>query len=345
MEPRIEYARSGDGTRIACWTLGSGAPLILMPNPPFSSIELEWRIGSCRAWYQSLAADYQLIGYDSRGSGLSQRDVTDFSLEAQVGDIEAVATRFRLERFPLIAVVHSTAPAVAFSARHPQSVEKLILWGPYARGSDYANSPRVQAVRALLRREWPLFAETVGFFAFGWNLQEQAKSMRSFVEQCTSQEATIRMIEAMDAFDVTTEVERVSCPALVLHRRKAAWPPLETATEIAASLRNARLAVIDGDSVAIWAEHRDDVDRAVKAFLLESNAAGRPRGTPESPLTEREREVLRLVAAGQSNKEIAFQLTVSLNTVERHLVNIYTKIGARGRADATAYALRNSLLP
>jgi non-specific serine/threonine protein kinase len=61
-------------------------------------------------------------------------------------------------------------------------------------------------------------------------------------------------------------------------------------------------------------------------------------------LTLREREVLNLLAGGATNREIADALVVSIRTVERHVTNIYAKIGARGRADATAYALRHSLL-
>jgi len=53
--------------------------------------------------------------------------------------------------------------------------------------------------------------------------------------------------------------------------------------------------------------------------------------------------VLWLVAAGESNSQIARRLGLSTHTVERHVANLYRKIGARGRADATAYALRNGL--
>jgi DNA-binding CsgD family transcriptional regulator len=61
------------------------------------------------------------------------------------------------------------------------------------------------------------------------------------------------------------------------------------------------------------------------------------------PLTAREEQVLRSIAAGDSNAEIAHQLGLSVHTVERHAANIYRKIDARGRADATAWAIRNGL--
>jgi DNA-binding NarL/FixJ family response regulator len=60
-------------------------------------------------------------------------------------------------------------------------------------------------------------------------------------------------------------------------------------------------------------------------------------------LTAREVQILGQVAAGSTNKEIASQLGLAVSTVERHLVNLYTKIGARGRADAIAFALRHRL--
>ena len=63
----------------------------------------------------------------------------------------------------------------------------------------------------------------------------------------------------------------------------------------------------------------------------------------EIPLSPREREVLALVSEGASNKDIASILVISLNTVERHLANIYTKLGIRGRAEAAAYAVRTGL--
>jgi predicted ATPase/DNA-binding CsgD family transcriptional regulator len=61
-------------------------------------------------------------------------------------------------------------------------------------------------------------------------------------------------------------------------------------------------------------------------------------------LTAREVEVLRLVAKGQSNKQIAAELVLSVRTVERHITNLYGKIDARGKADATAYAFTHGLL-
>jgi DNA-binding NarL/FixJ family response regulator len=61
-------------------------------------------------------------------------------------------------------------------------------------------------------------------------------------------------------------------------------------------------------------------------------------------LSVREVEVLRLLARGKSNAQIADELVISLNTVRRHVSNIYAKTGAANRAEAASYATRNGLI-
>jgi DNA-binding CsgD family transcriptional regulator len=68
------------------------------------------------------------------------------------------------------------------------------------------------------------------------------------------------------------------------------------------------------------------------------------RATFPGGLTAREAEILRLLAAGASSREIGERLFLSVRTVERHISNAYLKIGAHGRAEATAWAIRNGLL-
>jgi DNA-binding NarL/FixJ family response regulator len=78
---------------------------------------------------------------------------------------------------------------------------------------------------------------------------------------------------------------------------------------------------------------------------LQERAESQPAKDPAFPsgLTRREVEVLRLIATGRSNREIASELVVTARTVERHVTNIYRKINARNKADATAYAFRQGL--
>ena len=87
----------------------------------------------------------------------------------------------------------------------------------------------------------------------------------------------------------------------------------------------------------------DGIEPAEAPPASAAGAAGGRQAPASDRLSPRELEVLRLVAAGESNSQIARRLGLSTHTVERHVANLYRKIGARGRADATAYALRNGL--
>jgi DNA-binding NarL/FixJ family response regulator len=78
-------------------------------------------------------------------------------------------------------------------------------------------------------------------------------------------------------------------------------------------------------------------------FEVICRAGAEPAVPPPAGLTRCETEVLRLIVEGRSNPEIAHALTLSTRTVERHIANLYPKLGARNRAEATAYALRHAL--
>jgi len=102
MEPRIQYAKTSDGVSIAYWTLGEGPALISIMPPPFSHIQLEWEWPLARRAWEMLARKRKVVRYDGRGSGLSSRDVTDFSLDKHLLDLEAVVDRLGLEKLALL---------------------------------------------------------------------------------------------------------------------------------------------------------------------------------------------------------------------------------------------------
>ena len=88
----------------------------------------------------------------------------------------------------------------------------------------------------------------------------------------------------------------------------------------------------------------DTVARLLGALSAERVAGEGAAGLVE-PLTEREREVLLLLAAGKANREIADQLVVTLDTVKKHLTHIFGKLGAASRTQAIARARELGLLP
>lgn len=97
------------------------------------------------------------------------------------------------------------------------------------------------------------------------------------------------------------------------------------------------------ESVLTCVTHAPATESRLEQVRSPGAASRRSSGHSGVAIIGRELDVLRLPAAGDSNTEIARQLTITVHTIERHVSNMYRKIGARGRTDATAYAPRHCL--
>jgi class 3 adenylate cyclase len=289
MEPRIQYAQTKDGVSIAFWTLGEGMPLVQMPNFPFSHIQLEWQVSEWRRWHERLAENGKLVRYDSRGTGLSDRDVTEFSLDSLALDLQAVVDRLGLERFALLAPVNSGPPGIAYAARHPERVSHLVLWCSWARGGDVWGSPQFQAFRALRDKDWELYTETVAHAYLGWSEAEAARGMAALMRESVTPQAARAAQSANEEFDVTALLPQVKAPTLVLHRRQLRMPEVAVARGLAARIPDARLALLEGASGAPFLGDMEAVARAIDEFLGEGEEAA---AGPEAPTADALRTIL-----------------------------------------------------
>ena len=161
MNPQVRYTTTSDGVRIAFATAGVGTPVMWITAPPFSHVQLEWSQPGGYLFFEPLARRHTLIRFDLRGMGLSDRDVREFSLDAYLRDVEAVAERAASAPFALIGSQHGAQIAVAYASAHPDRVSRLVLTDPFARGSDFAALPRITAVIDLIKRDWEMFTENV----------------------------------------------------------------------------------------------------------------------------------------------------------------------------------------
>ena len=273
MEPRIQYAQTADGVSIAFSTMGEGTPLVYMPVPPWGHIQMEWQMPAVRDLVEHLADKRKLVRYDDRGHGLSDRDVTDFSLDSRLLDLEAVVDRLGLERFALLGPFHSGPVAIAYAARHPERVSHLLLWCTYARYSDYIASSQAQGLLALIDKDWELYTDTVAHARLGWSEAEQAREFAAFMRECVTQEAARAAFVSLRGLDVTDLLPQVRAPTLVLHRRQLPWPVVDVARGLASRIPEARLGLLEGTSLAPFLGDMEAVLSAIDEFLGEGEEA------------------------------------------------------------------------
>jgi len=351
MEPRLAYARSADDVRIAYTDVGAGSALVMLPNLPFSNSLAHWRVPFLRDAYERLAAHHRLIEYDGRGTGRSDRDVEALSLDTMLLDLEAVLDHASIQSCALYASYISCATAIAYAARHPERVTRMILFGGSARGREAIGAPETEALLSLIARDWDVFVTSALQTWLGWSAGESGRIETDVARTATTPEAAQAMIAMAADLDVSKELATVVAPVLVFHRRGVRQISLEVSEAIVATVPHGQLYLLEGSSAALFFEGADEVLQVMLDFL-----AKRPTARPSEPadsaatprqrghgLTAREIDVLALIAKGETNSEIAFRLGLSVNTVERHVTNLYRKIDARGRADATAFAVRRGI--
>ena len=288
MEPRIQYAQTVDGVSIAFWTLGEGMPLVHLPLV-FSHIQLEWELPECRRWYERLAEKRKLVRADPRGMGLSERDITELSLDAWLLDLEAVVDRLGLEKFALLGLQAPGPVAVAYAARHPERVSHLLLWCTYARASDWLRSPAVQATRALVDKDWTYYSELAAHITLGWTAGELVRRYAALVGESVTPKVVAEMvIPALNELDVTPLLAQVRSPTLVLHRRQYALD-VDVARGLASRIPDARLVFLEGESGAPYVGDMEAVLTAIDEFLGEGEE---PTAKTDAPVAGAFRTVL-----------------------------------------------------
>jgi pimeloyl-ACP methyl ester carboxylesterase/DNA-binding CsgD family transcriptional regulator len=335
MDSPIKYARTTDGVNIAYQCTGEGPPLVYIA--PGGSLGQTSQYPLTRSWMERLSAHHQVVRLDYRGLGLSDRG-WKFSASLTAGDVQAVADREDLQRFALLGMLHTSATAICFAHEHPQAVSQLVLWSPYANHRAYIeNSAPLRAAIAAGEKDWQTLSELIGLQAAGWQDAGQARSFAAYLRAGASPDHYVDM----EDFDVTPLLGKLQMPVLVMHRREIQFPPLELARQVAMSIPSARFVLMEGAEMLPFFGDTEAVLGAIHDFLTETAAPAPP--SRRDGLTERETEILALLAAGKSNAAIAQALTISTRTVERHIGNIYVKIGVHSRSEATAYAFRHGI--
>ena len=273
MEPRIQYAKTEDGVSIAFWTMGEGEPLVHLPLFGAGHLQMEWQYPDYRRWYERLADKRRLVRFDVGGTGLSDRNVVDFSLDARLPDLEAVVDLLGLEKFALCGFVHSGPAAISYAVRHPERVTHLILWCPYARGTDYLTSSPAIPVLTAARDDFDTYLELAAHLAVGWSEGEQARGYVAYLREWMTPELLGEITDAIPDYDVTGLLPQVKSPTLVLHRRQCPFPDMDSVQRLASEIPGAQLAVLEGKSLIPFLGDTDALIQVIDEFLDDGKSA------------------------------------------------------------------------
>jgi pimeloyl-ACP methyl ester carboxylesterase/DNA-binding CsgD family transcriptional regulator len=334
MEPGIRYLEV-DGRRLAFSTYGDGPPIVVGPRW-VSHLEEEWADADQRPFYLELARTHQVVRFDRLGCGLSDRVLEPRpSIESESRQFEAVIDAVG-GRAAVFASSCSCHAASMLAVRDPLKIERIVYFGGYASRNDIPDAMRASLVQ-FTRINWGLaaqmFASLFDPHASGDEIQKYTRMQR----KAATAEAASLFVELDLNADLRDIAPFVTVPALVLHRRGDRTVQISRGRELAALLPNARFVPLAGDAHVPWKDDQRELFRALAGFLHDTPPQAVDDG---SPLTSRETEVLRLVATGMSNREIASTLVLSEHTVHRHVANILRKLAQSTRVGAATHATR-----
>jgi class 3 adenylate cyclase len=276
MEPRIQYAKTKDGVNIAYWVAGRGPPIVWVPEPPFSHIQLERRNPLFRMSFDFFAAKRSVVRFDPRGLGLSDRDVDGLSIDSRILDLEAVVDRLGFETFALFAATRAAPLAIVYAARCSQRVSHLVLLNPIVSEMEAMQVPRWQALLKLSDSDWELYLESVGAQIFGLG-REEARRWADFARACATPETGRRYLNAMAGDDVTEYLPRVRAQTLLVHLTGLSFLNLDTARKLASSIPDAQLVTLEGN----FQESIELILAAIDEFLGEGAEAEAKAELPE----------------------------------------------------------------
>jgi class 3 adenylate cyclase len=295
MEQHIRFCTTSDGVRIAYATVGQGQPLVRVLGW-FTHLEFDWQMLGPEL--EASAWKGLFVRYDGRGMGLSDRDVQDFSLDAQVRDLEAVIDALKLRRCALEAFSEGGPTAIAYAVRHPERVSRLILYGSYARvplAETEEGREQIALLGKLISGGWgndvPASRQ---FFTALFMPDADGDSIRYFNELqrvSTSARNAAAFWAEIARLDVRDLLPRVKAPTLVIHRRGDAIVSFEQGRELAALIPGARFLPLEGrnHSMLPYEPEYTQSDRAMAEFLAEDRRPAGRRSSkaigPSGPVT------------------------------------------------------------
>jgi len=302
MKPQIGFCVRSDGVHIAYMTVGEG-PALVLPQGWINHLELMWEQPAFRSLYQKLARHHTVVLYDKHGTGLSDRDRTDFTLESELRDLEAVINHLRLKHFALLGISQGGPTAIAYTIKYPKRVTHLIFYGAFARGEAIGSDETRSAMLSFIRSGAGIGSRVLMDIFVPNEGAEVREWFVKFQRKCGTAEMAAQLLNLSYRTDVSGLLPKLRTPTLVLHRQHDMVIPFKLGRELAASISNAHFVPLEGNDHLPAFGDSDSLVRVIAEFLgdpvtvgqaVESGQPAAPELTPtvDDPATQEARSFI-----------------------------------------------------
>jgi class 3 adenylate cyclase/pimeloyl-ACP methyl ester carboxylesterase len=280
----VRYCTTEDGVRIAYCVEGEAdlPPLVWVPGW-ISHLEIDGPRRDATGLTEALKP-VRFITLDKRGTGLSRRDVDDFSLNGHIADVAAVVNDLELEQFALAGGSEGGPVAIGFAARYPSRVTKLVIYGSFANPKPVVGSEAMrQALLTVVKEEWgTIGSKLLSEFFVNGDSYVTPEEFAVYQRLAASPAEAYASLEAMFAVDVQAHLSQVQAPTLIVHAREDRIVPIALGQELAAGIRGARFISVPGAHLPAPQEWRQ-IYAAMVEFVTGVTPSAPPSSTQEVP--------------------------------------------------------------
>jgi pimeloyl-ACP methyl ester carboxylesterase len=243
----IRYCRAADGVAIGYSVSGEGYPLFLLPNW-MGHLDTDRKNPMLRHYWAELSKRYRVIRFDCRGFGMSDRDVTDFTLDTFAADLQLVANTLKLSRFALFGPSGGAMIGTAYASLYPERVSHLVILGGFIRGPRASGDPEAvahaDAMDAAIRAGWgrsdSLFRQLFTRMLVPNGTPEQHRLLDQAQLDASSPHNAARFHKLIADTDLTERAATIRAETLIFHGTREAVP-FKEGQYAAARIPNARL--------------------------------------------------------------------------------------------------------
>ena len=258
---QIRYCESSDGVRIAYAITGSGIPLVRTGHW-LTHLEHDWHSPIWQPFLKEMGRRFEIVRYDQRGNGLSDREVQDFSFDRFVEDLEAVINAAANDRFVLYATSQGVPVAIKYAVQNPERISHLVLHGGYVRGrlvrESEAEVKQGEAILTLIEHGWGLtgspFLKSFTTTYIPDATKEQMDSLVDLQKLTTNAQNAVAIRRAVDSFNVAQLLPQVAVKTLVLHARNDGVHPLDQGLALANGIINSEFVMLESANHALLPE-------------------------------------------------------------------------------------------
>jgi class 3 adenylate cyclase len=266
MKPSVQFARRKDGVTIAYSTFGTGPPLIYVAAWT-SDLAFYFEDPHTYDFWEKLSRDFRVVLYDKHGCGQSDRDREEFSLDSEIIDLATVINHLDLKELILWGCSCAGPVSVAYTARHPEKVTHLILYGTYADGNEIAKKEVRSALTSLIKASWGLGSKALADILVPEATPETLQHLAKFQRASCSPELAAKLLMLCYSLNVTDLLSDITTPTLILHREGDKAYPVKQGRQLATEMPNTLFKVLKGNIHLPWIGDTSAIIKEILDFV------------------------------------------------------------------------------